>query len=283
MSAPRSTPAPVGQATALLSPERRLTTLGWLPASLLAFVLVTGLCASQGGYFPDLLGARDHRCVGRRPRVARDGSAHRCRLARCLACDLADVVRRLGGTLRAVVGSACAHRRGISTRPRPRRRGLRRPRPRVAGRGSITLVRRHGRHRRNRGLQPCDEAFPGQLDVFDPAEGYRLSGLIGYWNGLGTLAAIGIVLAAGIAVDAQGGWQRITASVALVILAPTLYFTASRGAAVALTCGLLAMLAVTPRRVRASEDLSSPRSSTNHRPHCGSPLGRSHKSDDEPR
>ena len=90
---------------------------------------------------------------------------------------------------------------------------------------------------------------PGQLADFDPSDGYRLSAPIGYWNGLGTFTAMGLVLAIGVAVGASSRLQRIVASIALVVLAPTLYFTYSRGAAAALVCGIAVMFAVTPRRI----------------------------------
>jgi hypothetical protein len=41
--------------------------------------------------------------------------------------------------------------------------------------------------------------FPERLGVFDPISGYRLSEPVGYWNALGILAAIGTLLALGLA------------------------------------------------------------------------------------
>ncbi len=90
---------------------------------------------------------------------------------------------------------------------------------------------------------------PDRNESFDLSEGYRLAGPIGYWNGLGAFAAIGIVLAVGIVVGTRTRWQRIVASIALVILAPSLYFTFSRGSVAALACGIGVMLAVSPRRL----------------------------------
>jgi O-antigen ligase len=99
--------------------------------------------------------------------------------------------------------------------------------------------------------------FPDQLGgTFEPIAGYRLSEPIGYWNGLGILAAIGLVLAVGAATDAGSLWRRVLASTSLVVLAPTLYFTYSRGAWIALGVGLAATLVVTPRRLVAVGSLA---------------------------
>lgn len=91
--------------------------------------------------------------------------------------------------------------------------------------------------------------FPDQLGSYNPIAGYRLSEPLGYWNGLGILAAIGFVLSAGVAVDARALWRRLPAAVSLVALAPTLYFTFSRGAWIALGFGVASMLILSSRRV----------------------------------
>ena len=99
--------------------------------------------------------------------------------------------------------------------------------------------------------------FPEWLGgTFEPIAGYRLSEPIGYWNGLGILAAIGLVLAAGAAIEATSLWRRVVASTSLVVLAPTLYFTYSRGAWIALGVGMAATLVVTPRRLAAIGSLA---------------------------
>jgi O-antigen ligase len=92
--------------------------------------------------------------------------------------------------------------------------------------------------------------FPDHFGVeFDPVAGYRLSEPIGYWNGLGILAAIGLVLSVGTAIEATSLWRRLVGSASLVVLAPTLYFTYSRGSWIALAVGVVAVLLVTPRRL----------------------------------
>ncbi len=72
--------------------------------------------------------------------------------------------------------------------------------------------------------------------------GYRLAGTIGYWNGLGIFAVIGLFLALGFA--ARGGRlaTRAIAAAALPILAATMYLTFSRGAWLALVAGFAAAL-----------------------------------------
>jgi len=92
--------------------------------------------------------------------------------------------------------------------------------------------------------------FPERLGIFDPASGYRLSEPIGYWNGLGLLAAVGAVLAASFAANASARAWRALAGAGLVVLLPTLYFTFSRGAWLALAAGLAAAIALEARRLR---------------------------------
>ena len=71
--------------------------------------------------------------------------------------------------------------------------------------------------------------FPDRLGAFDSIAAYRLSAPVGYWNTLGILASMGIVLTFGFA--ARGRLvMRALAAAALVGLCPTLYFTFSRGA-----------------------------------------------------
>jgi hypothetical protein len=89
---------------------------------------------------------------------------------------------------------------------------------------------------------------PDRFGVIDPISRYRLSGPIGYWNGLGLLAAIGIVLAVGLTARASSRLGRATAAASLPGLTLTLYFTFSRGSWIALGAALLVALAVAPRR-----------------------------------
>ena len=93
--------------------------------------------------------------------------------------------------------------------------------------------------------------FPGHAGgAYDPSSGYQLAEPIGYWNALGLLAAIAILLAVGLAAHGERVATRALAAVALVVLAPTLYFSFSRGALVALAAGAVVQAAVDPRRAR---------------------------------
>ena len=92
--------------------------------------------------------------------------------------------------------------------------------------------------------------FPGHVGgAYDPSSGYQLAEPIGYWNALGLLAAIAILLAIGFATHGHLV-TRSLAAVAIVVLLPTLYFSFSRGALVALAGGAVMQVALDPRRAR---------------------------------
>ncbi len=91
--------------------------------------------------------------------------------------------------------------------------------------------------------------FPERLGFYDPIAGYRLSEPLGYWNGLGILAAIGSVLALGLAAHSRSFLVRGTAGASLLLTMPALYFTFSRGAWIAFACGLLAVFLLDTRRL----------------------------------
>jgi O-Antigen ligase len=92
--------------------------------------------------------------------------------------------------------------------------------------------------------------YPRTFGMFDTGVGFgRLYQPIGYWNGLGAFTAVAVLLALGFA--ARGRMAvRMLAAGALVVLAPTLYLTFSRGALVALAAGLLVLIALDRRRVQ---------------------------------
>ncbi len=93
--------------------------------------------------------------------------------------------------------------------------------------------------------------FPGHVGgAYDPSSGYQLAEPIGYWNALGLLTALAILLAVGFAAHATHIATRALAAVALVALLPTLYFSFSRGALVALAGGAVVQAALDPRRAR---------------------------------
>ncbi len=92
--------------------------------------------------------------------------------------------------------------------------------------------------------------FPGWHSRFDSFGGYRLSEPIGYWNGLGVLSAMGVLLALGLAARARTTAMRLLTAASVPILMTALYFTYSRGAWIALGIGLITALALDARRLR---------------------------------
>jgi len=91
--------------------------------------------------------------------------------------------------------------------------------------------------------------FPEQFGVVDPLAGNRLSSPIGYWNALGLFAAVGCLLAVGLA--ARGSTVlRTAAAASTVVLVLTLYFTFGRGAWIALFAGLVATFAADRNRLQ---------------------------------
>jgi hypothetical protein len=93
--------------------------------------------------------------------------------------------------------------------------------------------------------------FQDRFETYDsPIIAYRLSEPIGYWNSLGLLAAIGILLALGFVAHARRLPVVAVAGAALPVLFATLYFTFSRGAWFALALGAIALVALDPRRLR---------------------------------
>lgn len=92
--------------------------------------------------------------------------------------------------------------------------------------------------------------FPDRMPAPSLISGYRLSEPLGYWNGLGLFAGMGTLLALGLAARARTALGRAAAASTLALLLPTVYFTFSRGAWVALAAGLLTVLVADPRRVQ---------------------------------
>jgi O-Antigen ligase/Tetratricopeptide repeat len=91
--------------------------------------------------------------------------------------------------------------------------------------------------------------FPDRLGTFDPITGYRLSEPLGYWNGLGIFAAMGLLLALGVLARDSSLVARCLAAAVSPALACTLFFTFSRGAWIALAAGYLAAFVLDPRRL----------------------------------
>jgi O-antigen ligase len=91
--------------------------------------------------------------------------------------------------------------------------------------------------------------FPDRIGVFDPTAEYRLSEPF-YWNSLGLFAAMGAALALGFAARGRSLLVRGLAGAAIPILLSANYFTFSRGAWLALAIGLVAAIAIDPRRLQ---------------------------------
>lgn len=92
--------------------------------------------------------------------------------------------------------------------------------------------------------------LPDRVGVFDATTVYRLAQPIGYWNGLAIFVAMGALLALAFAARANAVAIRAVSAAALVWLLPTFYFTFGRGAWIALGAGLVAAVAVDPRRLQ---------------------------------
>jgi O-antigen ligase len=100
-----------------------------------------------------------------------------------------------------------------------------------------------------------------QVGLADPQAAFRLARPLGYANALAIFAVIGILLSLGL-VRAGPRVTRAFGSSALVVLAPTLYFTFGRGAWLGLAAGLVALFAIERDRlqlvVRALTLLAAP-------------------------
>ena len=91
--------------------------------------------------------------------------------------------------------------------------------------------------------------YPTHFGGFNTSD-YRLFLPIGYWNALGIFAGIALLLGFGVAALGRVAWLRVTSAAAMVVLAPTIYFTFSRGALIAIAVGVVALFALSPYRLR---------------------------------
>jgi hypothetical protein len=85
----------------------------------------------------------------------------------------------------------------------------------------------------------------------DPQASFRLARPLGYANALALFAAMGMLIALGFALHGRRLAVRAVGSAALVVLAPTLYFTYGRGGWLALLAGAAALLAAERERLGA--------------------------------
>jgi tetratricopeptide (TPR) repeat protein len=91
---------------------------------------------------------------------------------------------------------------------------------------------------------------PDWVGNWDPTIMFRLSGPIGYWNGLGLYAAMGVLLALGLVARSESRIVQALAGAAPVFLVPTMLLTFSRGAWLALLVGLAAAILLDARRLQ---------------------------------
>jgi hypothetical protein len=231
-------------------PPERLVVREWAPPALIAFGAIVVLGGNQGGYFPTAWGPITVVLLAV--------------VALCLVFGSTTDMSRLDGAFVLAVGALVgwvAVSMIWSAAPAETAREFQRGLVLLAGASAMLLLARRGSQGRIAssiaagtvilaGYALLTRLLPGRLEVFSSSDGYRLSSPIGYWNGLGILAAIGFVLVVGIAIESPDLWERIVAAAALCVLAPTLYFTFSRGGWAALVAGLVAMLIVSPRRLR---------------------------------
>ena len=94
--------------------------------------------------------------------------------------------------------------------------------------------------------------LPDRIGDFDSSNfgNYRLSEPVTYWNGLAIFVVIGVFLAVGVAARGRALWTRALAAATLPIFTTTVYFTFSRGAWIALVVGVIAAVALDPRRLQ---------------------------------
>jgi O-Antigen ligase len=92
--------------------------------------------------------------------------------------------------------------------------------------------------------------FPERLGSIDDLAGYRLQQPLGYWNALGILAVVALLLSLGFAARGRSLAVRGLAGAAAAVAGPALYFTYSRGAWIALGIGLLAAVAADRQRLQ---------------------------------
>src|SRR2546428_53569 len=100
----------------------------------------------------------------------------------------------------------------------------------------------------NGGYFPVAWGWSGPALLRLPAGG-PLSEPVGYWNAFGVLAAMGTLLALGLAAR-SGPVVRCVAGASTVVLLLTLYFTFSRGGWIAFFLGLAAAIALDRRRLQ---------------------------------
>jgi O-antigen ligase len=97
----------------------------------------------------------------------------------------------------------------------------------------------------------CTRLIPDHFHTdAQPIESNRLAAPLGYWNSLGLLAAMGVLLTFGFVAHARRDLLALAGGVTLPVGLVTLYLTFSRGAWLALAIGFAAAVILDPRRIR---------------------------------
>ena len=92
--------------------------------------------------------------------------------------------------------------------------------------------------------------FPDRIGTFDSVAAYRLATPVGYWNALGLLCAVALLLALAVVSSSDSPVTGALAAATTPVFTTALYFTFSRGSWLALAVGFVVALAVTPERLR---------------------------------
>jgi len=235
-----------------LSADRRIALRRpeGLAAALAAFAPVVGLASAQGGYFPSSWGWATVPLLwlAALALVLRE----RVRLSLSERTFLGLLIALTLWTLASATWSVAAAESILESQ-----RGL----LYVAGVAAALLVSRSRDVPRLLGgllAAICAIAFfslatrllPDRVGVFEAASVYRLAQPIGYWNGLAIFTGMGALLAVAFAGRSRSVLVRAACAAALVLLLPTFYFTFGRGAWIALAAGVLAAVAIDPRRLQ---------------------------------
>jgi hypothetical protein len=105
--------------------------------------------------------------------------------------------------------------------------------------GALALISR---------LEPGFTGGPDELLALNISGG-RLSYPLGYWNALGACMALGLVLCGWLGAGARSRLARAVSVAAIPVLVLTLFFSGSRGGALAAAVGLTVLILAGPRRV----------------------------------
>jgi len=223
---------------------------GPLVLGLTAFVCVGGLGLANGGYFPvswgwaalGLLGlsvvlfargqGRGVGALGLVFLVALVGLAIWTAVSSVWSLDVTHTVDEVERIVVYVSAAGCA----LMLLPRAGERSLL-----VGVWAAVTLLAGYGL---------AIWLFPQYLGFESAADRYRLSAPVGYWNAFGILAAVGTILALGLATRSQVLVVRACAGASTVVLVTTLFFTFSRGGWLALAGGLTVAFAIDRRRLQ---------------------------------